>query len=151
MKSTSAGTGSHHCTNSEMLARLVALEAGLVAFKDLMTERDKRYEQRSKGQDDAVSAALVAAKEATIVAKTEVDSHLKSLNEIRTMSLDQARNFAVAKVVDTKFEGVEAQLQGIRDTISLQTGKGTGVREVWSYIIAIAAIVMAGTVGYFRH
>ncbi len=139
------------CTHSELIAQVFTLEAELSAFEKLMDERDKRYEQRAKAQDDAVAAAMVAAKEATIVAKTEVDSHLKSLNEIRTMSLDQAKTFAVGKVVDLQIDGLKAEVKGVRETVLTQTAHVGGIKDAWGYFAVAAGLVIAALAIYFKH
>lgn len=146
-KSTSAVTA--NC--NQLLARVVALEAGLTAFKELMAERDKRYEQRAQAQDTAVSAALNSAKEAGAVAKNEVDAHLKALNEIRTMSLDQAKTFAVQKVIDEKFDAIKNEVKSIREAALVKVGTSSGIKEMMGYIIAAITILVVGIGAYFHH
>jgi len=138
------------CSHADLIAEVRALEANLAAFEKLMDERDKRYEQRARGQDDAVVAALAAAKEATVVAKTEVDSHLKSLNEIRTMSLDQAKTFAVGRVVDLQIEGLKTELKGLRETTISQLARGVGMKEMVGYLFGAAGLLAVIFDMYFR-
>ena len=51
------------CTHSELIARVTALEVRATEFEKLMNERDKRYAERAKAQDDAVKLAHGGSRE----------------------------------------------------------------------------------------
>ena len=56
------------CSPAVLKARVAALETAFVAFKDLMNERDKRYDQRANAQDAAATAVATAAATAAAAA-----------------------------------------------------------------------------------
>ncbi len=138
------------CTHSELIAQVFTLEAELDAFEKLMDERDKRYEQRALAQDTAVSAALVSAKEATVTAKAEVDAHLKALNEIRNMAIDQSKTFAVGRVMEEKFDSVKSEIQGIKDVALVRAGASSGMDKMIAYLFGAAGLLAVIFDMYFR-
>ena len=146
------------CTHSELIARVVAIESGLAAFKEILQERDERYKQRAISQDQAVKAALDTSEKAITKAETATEKRFEGVNEFRETLADQAATlmprveYAVQhKAITERIEDIGVQVNLLRQDLSSMQARGGGMKEVWGYIIAIAALLMAAVVGYLRH
>ena len=84
-------------------------------LKDLMDERDKRYNAVAGAQEKAVSAALAAAKEAVIKAEAAADRRFENTNEWR---------------------------QTVNDLLRAQQGRGAGLAAGWGWAVAVVSLVL---------
>jgi hypothetical protein len=132
------------CSNGELEARIVALEANLASFKELMNERDERYKQRALSQDNAVKSALDTSEKAITKAESATEKRLEGLNELRAMAEDQAKDFSRKEVIEPK-------LMGLEDMIKTRIYHGGGVRDAWGQFAVAAGLVIAAVAVYFRH
>lgn len=133
--------------------------------RDVIDERDRQYAQRFAAQQEALSAALLAAekavanalaaaKEAVIKAENAANDRFDGVNEMRGQLDDQARNFVTKDTFDAKFEALENKLalalEGIAANgrrIDSITSKGEGASNTWALVVG--AIVLAITIGGF--
>lgn len=105
---------------------------------------DERYEQRFKGQEQAVkdalaaqekavNAALVAAEKAVLVAETNASEWRKGANEWRQAMTDR----------EVKFVGTN-EFSLLKERIDRAEGGGKGMKDLWGWIIAgVMAIIAA--------
>jgi hypothetical protein len=138
------------CSNDELRERLIALETGLRAFKELMEERDKRYAARSLSQDTAVEAALDTSREAITGAEAATERRLETLNELRGVVVDQARDFARKAEVQLLVEGIEKRVDVLSGLIHERVARGGGAKDLFSYLVAAAGLLLAALAIYFH-
>jgi hypothetical protein len=139
------------CPPAELKARLVAQESAFLAFKELMDERDRRYEQRSNSQDIAVGSALATSKEAVDKAETATERRLEVLNELRGVVVDQAREFARKTEVDLLIKGIVERIDALTSLVNTQQAHGGGIKDAFGYVVAAAGLLIAVIAIYFRH
>ncbi len=147
------------CTSSELLARVVALEANLKALRDVLDERNKRYELRASTQDNAVKSALDTSEKAIVKAESATERRFEGVNEFRQTLADQASRLMPRseytvqhKALEDKVEVNEARLNQMHSDISGLLARGAGIKDVWGYIGIIAGLIIAAVAGvYFHH
>jgi hypothetical protein len=139
------------CPPAELKARLVAQESAFSAFKELMDERDKRYEQRSSAQDTAVESALATSKEAVNKAETATERRLEVLNELRGVVVDQSREFSRKSEVDLLINAIGGRIDTLTSIVNAQQAHGGGIKDAFGYVVAGAGLLLAGIAIYFRH
>lgn len=138
------------CTMTQLAARVTALETHFIAFEKLLDERDKRYQQRSDGQDKSVSTAMDASKEAIIKAETATEKRLESLNELRGAMADQSKDFARLAEMNLLFSAVEKRITAITDLVQTQISRGTGMKDLGAYVVAGAGLLIAMAAVWFK-
>ena len=142
------------CTHSELIARVVAIEAGLHSYKEFMEERDRRYRERAEAQDKAVASALATSKEAIGKAELATEKRLEGLNELRKMATDQAETFARADNVDQRLVGMGAKQEAIDGGLfarvavlerqaAAAAARGAGIGATWVYIMGGGGLLVA--------
>lgn len=146
------------CTHTELIARVVALETGLAALREVLDERDERYKQRGDSQDAAVKIAVSNSEKAIGKAEIATEKRFEGVNEFRQTLADQAAalmpraEYAVQHMgLADKIVSVENRINQLREELSGIQARGSGVKDTWGWIVAIAAIVVAGLVEFFRH
>lgn len=146
------------CTHTELIARVVALEARLDALRGVFDERDIRYAQRSASQDSAVAAALATSEKALIKAETATEKRFDSVNEFRGTLADQATRLLPRaeydvqhRALEQKVEINENRISALQREISGILARGGGLKDAWGYIVAFVGMVIAALTLYFRH
>jgi hypothetical protein len=139
------------CTHTELTARVVALETGLVALRQVLDERDERYKLRASSQDAAVKTAMDASEKALVKAESGTERRLESLNELRSMASDQAALLMPRSEYAVQHQALVDRVTTTESRINTLEGRGGGIKEMWGYIIAIAAIIVAGIIEFVRH
>jgi hypothetical protein len=139
------------CSNAELTSRIVALEANLAALRDVLTERDIRYSQRAAAQDDAVRAALDTSKEAITKAEAATERRLETLNELRGVVVDQARDFARKAEVQLLVDGMEKRIETITRAVSARDAHGLGVKDAIGWAVGAIGLIGGFIVSYYRH
>lgn len=66
-------------------------------FHTILDERGRQYEQRFQAQQEAVAAALAAAKEAVVTAEVHAEKWRLAANEWRGAMNDRERQFPTRK------------------------------------------------------
>jgi hypothetical protein len=136
--------GPYPTSLAELTARVVALEAGLTALRQVLDERDKRYSQRSESQDLAVASALQTSEKAIIKAEAATEKRLEGLNELRSMAEDQAKYFARTEVINPRIDALDV-------LVKASMARRGGVQEAWGQFAVAAGLIIAATALYFRH
>ena len=114
----------------------------------LINERDRQYQQRFEGQEKAVNAALIAAKEAVnaalaaakeAVTKAEVanEKRLDNVNEFRGQLKDQAATLMPRAESDIHFKAIENELARINGIVLTAGGRFEGAQWLWGIIGAL--------------
>lgn len=125
----------------------------------LINERDRQYQQRFEGQEKAVNAALIAAKEAVNAAlaaakeavnkaETANEKRLDNQNEFRGQLKDQASTLLPRNEADIRFKAIESDLQRINNAVIAGTGRFEGVQWMWGILGGlfggIVTLIMVG-------
>ncbi len=133
----------------------------------VMDERDRRYEDRFKAQETAVSSALAAQKELTsaafaasekaiVKAEAAQTSYNERSNEFRGQLDDQAKTLIPRTEADARFFSFEEKLStlrgdvsGLRESRSDATGRRAGISTGWAVLLGaagfIATLISIGT------
>jgi phosphopantetheinyl transferase (holo-ACP synthase) len=105
-------------------------------LREIIDERDRRYQERYEASGKAVEAALLAAKEAVIKAELSADKRFELLNELRT-----------GVATTDQVEALEKIVGELASRITRAEGKGAGIGAMYGWIItAVGAIVGIMTV-----
>ncbi len=146
------------CTHSELIARVVEIDAGLVALKELLAERDVRYKQRAAAQDAAVKNALETSEKAITKAEGATERRFEGVNEFRQTLADQASTLMPRaeytvqhRALEDKVTAVESRVSSIQQEISTILARGVGMKEAWGYLIGAAGFIAAAGIAYFHH
>jgi hypothetical protein len=118
-----------------------ALSQRLHALRELVDERDVRYQQRYDASqkaldaallsaDRAVQAALLAAKEAVTKAELSADKRFELLNELR-----------IGVATTDQLDALEKLVAGIADRVTLAEGRLSGSAASRAGIYAAIAAV----------
>ncbi len=141
------------CTHSQLIGRVVAIEAGLIALKELLTERDERYKQRAMSQDEAVKSALETSEKAITKAESATERRFEGVNEFRQTLADQASTLmpraeynAQHKALEEKVAASENRINEIQTAQISLLARGGGLKEAWGYIIAASSAIAAFTI-----
>jgi len=146
--------------------------AEMDGLKELMEERDRRYEDRFNAQQKAVEAALAAAEKQTLaafnsgekaIAKQEAaqTSYNERTNEFRGQLFDQARLFmprseaeAGVKQVSSELdrlredarrenEGIKKEIASLRETRSAVEAGSTKSKDNIAMVISIISTIIS--------
>jgi hypothetical protein len=123
------------------------------AIRDLLSEMDRRYEQRFIAQQEAIQAALLAQKEAVNAALTAADRALskaelasekrfEGVNEFRAALSDQARELMPRGEAQTLISSLSAKVNDLTDRFNRSEGKGTGKDQSWAVVIAVISALL---------
>lgn len=137
--------------SSGLLARIVALEAVIAALKELLNERDHRYEERSIAQDRAVGVAMDSSKAAITKAEMATEKRLEGLNELRSMAEDQSRNFARNDEMKLVHTGFDKRIDELTSLVRQQMAHGGGIKDAIGYVAGAAGLLIAAIAAYVTH
>jgi hypothetical protein len=110
-------------------------------LRELMDERDRRYQERFEASqkaldaalmaaDRAVQAALSAAKEAVIKAELSADKRFELLNELRT-----------GVATTDQLEALEKIVTELKETQNRGSGRSAGIAALYGWIVGAVALV----------
>jgi len=106
------------------------LEARLSDQRDIMDERDRRYEDRFKAMDEKTSLALTSSEKAVSKAETATEKRFDAVNEFRSTLADQATNLLSKAEANAKFQGIESTIGEMKhDIASLRESRSAGGGE----------------------
>ena len=89
-------------------------------LREVMDERDKRYEQRFQAQERALAERA-----------NELGERLELLNELRDDVATKAEIAALDKLVSE-----------LKDRFNLREGKSSGVSSTWAVLIAVITLAL---------
>jgi hypothetical protein len=146
---------------AEVAARLEADRA----VRALISESDRRYEQRLAAlndfllaslmaQKEAVNAALVAADRAVVKAETASEKRFDAVNEFRATLADQAASLMPRSESEARMQALSDKLSATRDEFNsavaalnrvqnLNAGQSHGLAAGWGYLVGGAGLAIA--------
>jgi hypothetical protein len=136
-------TESSPCANPDLLARIVAIEASAVAFKELMHERDLRYTERAKSQDTAVATAMASAEKAILKAETATEKRLEGLNELKGMAENQAATFARKAEVELAQTAQDKRIDELTRQFEARQSHSMGIGTAFAYFVGACGVLLA--------
>lgn len=108
-------------------------------LRELMDERDLRYQQRFDAQNQALEAARMSIKEGVEKAELSVNDRLTLLNELRTGVATVEQLEALEKIVNTMGDRVlslESEKMGARQLVTrVYAGIGAAVALIGMVIL----------------
>jgi len=119
-----------------MNERLVAVETEMKGLRELLNERDERYQQQH-----------VASQTAILKAEASVDKRLEGLNELRQMTNDQAKMFMRSAEAGLAFKAIETRIDTLENLVVERNSKGIGMANMLGYVVGILGLVAA----YYFH
>jgi CHASE3 domain sensor protein len=112
-------------------------------LRQLMDERDTRYQQRFDDQTQAISAALLAAEKAVTKAEAASEKRFDAVNEFRGALADQARLLVNRTEVEAWREQLREAQAALSARIQRIEGKSIGMNAGWTILIAAGGLVAA--------
>jgi len=119
------------------------LTARLNALREIMDERDRRYEERFIAMDQKTSLALTSSKEAVTKAEAATEKRFDSVNEFRGSLKDQAANLLPRAEADVKFTAIAREIDELKKNTNLSQGRSTGFSASWGIAVSLMLLAMA--------
>ncbi len=107
----------------------------------LLSEKDKRDEQRFQANKEAINAALLAAEKAVAKAEAASEKRFEGVNEFRAQLADQARTLASSEKLDLVIQRIDRMEASQNTTSGRASGLSSAAGYVLSAIFALAAIL----------
>lgn len=115
--------------------------SGRAHIMALLSEKDKRDEQRFQANKEAINAALLAAEKAVAKAEAAAEKRFEGVNEFRAQLADQARTLASSEKLDLVIQRID-RMEASQNT---HTGRTSGLNAAAGYVLsaifALAAIL----------
>lgn len=118
-------------------------------LREIMDERDVRYEQRFKAMDEKTSLALTASEKAVSKAEIATEKRFDAVNEFRGTLSDQARLLIPREEVNARFASLDQMIattkeQFQKDIASLKETRSEGIGKAgtWAVVLVIATILV---------
>jgi hypothetical protein len=112
-------------------------------FKELMTERDRRYEQRFGAMDEKTSLALTSSEKAIAKSDAATEKRIDSVYEFRGTLSDQAANLLPRGEAVAKFASYDDKIAALQTRIDKNEGTGAGLKAMWGYVAAAIFLAIA--------
>jgi hypothetical protein len=109
----------------------------------LMGEAEKRNGQRFAAQEEAVAAALQAAKEAVNKAEAAAEKRFDSVNEFRAQLTDQANTFIPRLEAEQRLGQQADRLAELQSRMDTKEGHSGGASKVNSGLMSVGALLIA--------
>lgn len=116
--------------------RCDVLEARLNAQRELMDERDRRYDERFKATDERTNLALISSEKAVGKAELATEKRFDAVNEFRGQLKDQAATLMPRAEVDTRFNALAEKIE------SIKTGSVVQSRWTFDKVIMVAIAIV---------
>lgn len=121
---------------------LDVLSAKLEALREVSDERDRRYEDRFTAMDEKTGLALTSSKEAVQKAEIATEKRFDSVNEFRGSLKDQAATLLTRAEAETRFNSLEKDIQGLRESRSEAAGSSRTFMAIIGFAIVLVQIVL---------
>jgi len=115
------GDEERDAVGSDLMHERINIRGEIEGIHAVLSEREKRYEQRFLDQERAVNAALTAAKEAVDKAEKAHERRLDLLNEFRAQSQDEQTKFATREALQALLERI-GKLEVTRGRVQVGAG-----------------------------
>src|SRR6476659_9316217 len=109
----------------------------------LIGANDHRYEQRFMDQERAVTMALAAAKEAVTKAELAAERRFESVNEFRNTLSDQQRTLVARTEVDSMVRGLNEKIAALDKIVDRLQAERLGIKGGWGYAVGVIGLVVA--------
>ena len=140
-----------------LLERDARFEQRFSAQENLMVERDRRYDQRFLDIHEAQEKALTAANVALCKVADDVAARFHTVNEFRGSLADQQRSllarseFLTAEsYLSSRIDEVVKSVKIVNDMVIASQGSGTGLKHVLGVFISLAAVGVALFAAFHR-
>jgi hypothetical protein len=111
-------------------------------FERVISDADRRYEERFVAQEKAVVAALAAAKEAVATAERNAEKWRQNANEWRGSMDDREKKFVSQDVMTSWKDAVDRRLDDLRLSRAADTGKQEGGVATWGYLVGGVGLIL---------
>jgi len=130
-------------------------------LRELIDERDRRYEERDASRRTAVEAALAAAKEQTrasfdasekaiVKAESAQTSYNIAHNDLAKKMDDQNKATMPRTETEQRFRSIEEKISDLREAQVSMTGKSMGLSTGWALLVgAVGLIATLISIGVF--
>jgi vacuolar-type H+-ATPase subunit I/STV1 len=107
-----------------------------------LEDSDKRYEQRFIDNQQAVNAALTAAKEAVLKAETASEKRFEAVNEFRQTLADQASQLMPRNEAIQRADSNAEKISSLGSRLDKIEGRSGGFSAGWGYLIAAVGLAL---------
>jgi hypothetical protein len=119
------------------------LAAKLEALRELVDERDHRYEDRFRAMDEKTSLALTSSEKAVAKAEMATEKRFDSVNEFRGQLKDQAATLVPRAEMDVKFNAIGKDVEELKKATITSAGRSSGFSASWGIAVSIALLSIA--------
>lgn len=112
-------------------------------LRDLLHERDLRYEQRFEAQEEARKAAVSVVESAVRKAEQASERRFDSVNEFRATLSDQATHLMPRSESTQRWNSLSEKLDLLNSRLDRLEGRSSGLNAGWIYIGQGLAIIAA--------
>ena len=103
------------------------LESRINAQREIMDERDRRYEDRYVSMEQKTGLALAASEKAVSKAEAATEKRFEGVNEMRGSLNDMTKELLTKAEANAKFQGIETTIGEMKhDVISLREFRSAG-------------------------
>jgi hypothetical protein len=127
-----------------MPPELETLELKVESLKELLLERDKRFEMEVQNLKEQYTAAFAATERAINKAEANTDKRFDSVtkeSELRDQAARAGHN-ALRTDLTTVKDDLRKEVQDLRESRSETKGKTVGMDKSWAMLIAAIATVI---------
>lgn len=122
---------------------IAELRANLKSLREIVDERDRRYEDRFKATDDRTGLALTSSEKAVQKAEIATEKRFDSVNEFRGQLKDQAATLLPRSEADVKFNGFTKEIEELKKSMLTSQGRTSGFNASWGIAVSVALLAIA--------
>lgn len=111
-------------------------------FEAILSEMDRRYEQRFDAQEKANTTALTAAEKAVLKAEVAAEARFASVNEFRGTLSDQTATLMPRVEAEARMQAMADKLGELGDRVNRAEGRGSGYTASWAVGVAVMGLLL---------
>jgi hypothetical protein len=118
------------------------IDTAMAHLQSLIDANERLTKERFVSQQQAVSAALAAAKEAVQKAESAAERRFESVNEFRNTLSDQQRTLMPRAEFESMEKAISFRLDAIDKQLEAQRAERTGVKGGWALAVGVVGFVL---------
>jgi hypothetical protein len=119
------------------------MEKRSITHDELCEAYRAKFEQQLNALEKQVCTQIVSLKEATSIAKNEMDKRLEGMNEFRNQLKDQSNTYFTKGEHEQFAKRIEEDIRSLRESRASLEGKASQNAVNVSYIIAVMALIIS--------
>jgi len=118
-------------------------EVTIVAyFTAMLSEMDRRYQQRFEAQEKAVVAAIAAAEKAVLKAEMASEKRFESVNEFRQAYQDIISTMMPRTEAEQRMSALTEKINELREIVVSQQSHSSGIGDGGKYLVGFVGFIL---------